>query len=204
MCGFFTQLFTWEELRHLYSLTNPLAPNLRPSWNIAPAQDVGVIVNEGGGRIYKTMRWGLIPAWAKDERIGNTLISARLERAAAKPAFRSAWKERRCLIPASGFYEWRAIEVPGKSNPAKMPFYISRKDGLPLTFAGLWERSGKENLLSCTILTAEACQGAVRDLHHRLPVMLDAGGIEGWLRGGDPVVCSGTMALSATSMPECL
>ena len=103
MCGRFTQLFTWEELYHLYNLTNPLTPNIRPSWNIAPTQDVGVIVPEDGGRIYKIMRWGLVPMWAKDLKIGNQTINARIESAAAKPVFRGAGKSRRCLIPASGF-----------------------------------------------------------------------------------------------------
>ncbi len=190
MCGRFSQLFTWEELYHLYNLTNLLAPNLCPSWNVAPTQDVGVLVNEGGGRIYKTMRWGLIPFWAKDEKIGNSLINGRLETAATKPAFRSAWKERRCLIPASGFYEWRAIEVPGKTKPSKMPFYISRKDGNPLIFAGLWERWGKDSLLSCTILTVEA-HDCLRDLHGRMPVMLDKDGIGAWLAGGAPSIDPG-------------
>jgi putative SOS response-associated peptidase YedK len=78
MCGRFTQLFTWEELHRLYNLTNRLAPNIGPSWNVAPTQDVGVIVNKDGGHTYKTMRWGLIPFWAKDEKIGNSLINARL------------------------------------------------------------------------------------------------------------------------------
>ena len=93
--------------------------------------------------------------WAKDLKIGNQAINARIETAATKPLFRGAWKSRRCLIPASGFYEWRALEVPGKAKPAKLPFYISRLDGLPLTFAGLWER-WKDGMLSCTILTCEA------------------------------------------------
>ena len=152
MCGRFTQLFTWSELVALYNLTNDAIPNLRASWNIAPTQDVGVIVPEEGGRIYKTMRWGLVPLWAKDTKIGNQAINARIETAAAKPLFRGAWKSRRCLIAASGFYEWRSLEIPGKAKPAKMPFYIARRDGRPLTFAGLWER-WKDGMLSCTILT---------------------------------------------------
>ncbi len=182
MCGRFTQLFTWAELAGLYNLTNVPVPNLRPSWNIAPTQDVGVIVKEGGGRIYKTMRWGLIPFWAKDEKIGNRLINARAESAATRPAFRAAWKERRCLVPASGFYEWRAVEVPGRAKPAKMPFYISRKDGVPLTFPGLWERWGPDKLLSFTIFTTEARNG-IRDIHNRMPLMLAPEGFEPWLAG---------------------
>jgi putative SOS response-associated peptidase YedK len=155
---------------------------------MAPTQDVGVIVQEEGGRIYKTMRWGLVSLWAKDIKIGNQAINARIETAAAKPLFRGAWKSRRCLIPASGFYEWRSVEVPGKAKPAKMPFYIARRDVLPLTFAGLWER-WKDGMLSCTILTCEACDG-IRDLHTRMPVMLAPDGFGSWLSGEDPIVDS--------------
>src|SRR5215468_7211112 len=98
MCGRFTQMFTWEELYNLYNLSNPHALNLRPNWNVAPTQDVGVVVPEDGGRLHKTMRWGLVPMWAKDLKIGNQAINAGLDSAAAKPMFRSAWKSRRCLI----------------------------------------------------------------------------------------------------------
>ena len=107
-----TQNFTWEELVGLYWLTNPAIPNLRPSWNVAPTQDVGVVIREDAGLVYKTMRWGLIPFWAKDEKIGNSLINARVETVSEKPAFRSAFKARRCLIPASGYFEWKAMPGP--------------------------------------------------------------------------------------------
>ena len=143
---------------------------------MAPTQDVGVVVKEGDGLFYKTMRWGLIPFWAKDQKIGNSLINGRVETAAEKPAFRSAFLSRRCLIPASGYFEWAAMAAPDKPKPLKQPFYITRRDGVPLTFAGLWER-WKDGLLSFTILTTEAGD-ATRHLHGRMPLLLDTPGIE--------------------------
>jgi putative SOS response-associated peptidase YedK len=132
MCGRFTQMYSWEELYNLYNLSNPHVLNLRPNWNVAPTQDVGVVVPEDGGRIYKNMCWGLVPFWAKDIKIGNQAINARLEFVAAKPMFRSVWKSRRCLIPASGYFEWKEIAVQDQKKPVKQPFYVSRNDGCPL------------------------------------------------------------------------
>ncbi len=186
MCGRFTQQFTWAELVELYDLPNAAIPNLRASWNIAPTQDVGVIVKEDAGRIYRTMRWGLAPFWAKDEKIGNQLINARLETVAEKPAFRSAWKSRRCIVPASGYFEWKAMPGRLASKPFKQPFYITRKDGHPMSLAGLWER-WKDDLQSCTIITTDACEGT-RELHNRMPLVLDRAAIEPWLAGETPAL----------------
>ena len=183
MCGRFTQLFTWKELHDLYDLTNSPGLDLRPSWNIAPTQEAGVIVAEEQGPVYRTMRWGLVPMWAKDLSIGTRAINARMETAAEKPVFRGAWKSRRCLVPASGFYEWREAALPGRARPAKMPYYIARGDGQPLTFAGLWER-WQDGMLSFTILTTEAF-GTLRDLHSRMPVILAPRSFEPWLAGED-------------------
>ncbi len=187
MCGRFTQDFTWADLEAFYLLSNPALPNLKSSWNIAPTEDAGVIVPQDGGRVYKTMRWGLVPFWAKDTKIGNQALNARLETAASKPVFREAWKARRCLVPASGYYEWRTLPAPAtKGKPFKQPFYISRKDGAPLTFAGLWER-WRDGLLTFTILTTEAFERA-RDLHTRMPVMLGADDQPAWLGGDMPAL----------------
>ena len=102
------------------------------------------------------------------------------------PAICPGRGSRRCLIPASGYFEWATIAMPDKPKPLKQPFYITRQDALPLTFAGLWER-WKDGMLSCTILTCEACDG-IRDLHNRMPVMLAPDGFEPWLTGADPIV----------------
>lgn len=213
MCGRFTQNFTWAELVSLYNLTNSAIPNLRPSWNVAPTQDVAVVVREESGLDYKTMRWGLIPFWAKDEKIGNSLINARVETVAEKPAFRSAFKERRCLIPASGYFEWKTLPGRTKSKPLKQPFYITRADGIPMAFAGLWER-WKDNVLSCTILTTDASD-SIHDLHIRMPLVLDAHGMEAWLGGGKSVLGADTANLKfhpvsprmnkpAYNLPDCI
>jgi putative SOS response-associated peptidase YedK len=132
------------------------------------------------------MQWGLIPSWAKDPSIGSRMINARGETAAEKPSFRSAFKRRRCLVPASGFYEWKKLnEVKGKGGrAAKQPFYIYRADEQPLVMAGLWEswndpEIGKP-LVTYSILTTDA-NAQLRELHDRMPVILEPEHFDAWL-----------------------
>lgn len=186
MCGRFTQMFLWEELYEFYSLTNTTIPNVRSSWNIAPTQNAGVLVPEESGLVYKEMRWGLIPYWAKDEKIGNSLINARTETVSSKPAFRAAFKARRCVVPASGWYEWKMRVSVTRGKSVKQPYYVKHRDNRPLNFAGLWERRmGSEDVFSFTILTTDA-SSRMRDLHDRMPMVMDDKGMEAWLAGEPP------------------
>jgi putative SOS response-associated peptidase YedK len=176
MCGrytLFSRLEVWEEIHQAQGV-----PELKPRYNIAPTQQVIVIrLNEEGQREKVMMHWGLIPSWAKDPSIGNRMINARAETVAEKPSFRAAFKRRRCLIPANGFYEWKKV---GKR---KQPYYVRRIDGEPMAFAGLWEHwEGQDGTVveSCTIITTES-NSTIRPLHNRMPVILDPEEYNLWL-----------------------
>jgi putative SOS response-associated peptidase YedK len=180
MCGRFTQSFTWAEIQEFYKLVNELAPNLKPSWNVAPTQEIGVIGAKEAGLGFTRMRWGLVPYWAKDLSVGAKLINARSDTIAQKPAFREAFAKRRCVIPVSGFFEWQ------KAGSAKTPWFITSAGGEPLSFAGLWERWKTPEgtwLHSATIITTDA-NAALSHLHHRMPVVLARADVEPWLREG--------------------
>ena len=193
MCGRLTQRLTWREIHALLGLVGPAA-NLRPRYNLAPSQNAAVVRSDAGVRRLSMVRWGLIPAWAKDPAIGHKLINARAETAAVKPAFRAAFSKRRCLIPVDGFYEWR------REGSVRQPWLIARRDGGPMVLAGLWERwrvpegvelrgSLAERRLgdvveTFTILTTEAST-TMRALHDRMPVILPAEAFGPWLSGED-------------------
>ena len=193
MCGRFTQRFSWREVHALLSLSGP-APNLRPRYNLAPSQSAAVVRGDGGERTLSMLRWGLIPGWAKDPNIGHKLINARAETAATKPSFRAAFAKRRCLVPADGFYEWRA------EGAVRQPWLIAPRDGGLMAFAALWEqwrvregaalrgslseRRPGDVVETFTILTTEA-NAAMRTLHHRMPVILAPDAFEPWLSGDD-------------------
>lgn len=170
MCGRFNLTVEARELAEAFRLQE--LPRLEPRYNIAPTQPVPVVRERAGGRELVELRWGLVPPWADDVKIGNRLINARVESAPSRPAFRDAFLHRRCVVPATGFYEWTG------TGKAKQPWLVRRRDGRPFAMAGLWERwRGME---SFTILTTDSA-GPVVPLHERMPVVLPAEAIDPWL-----------------------
>ena len=166
MCGRFTLTSNMDDLQGRFGFE---ARDLvyRPSYNIAPTQLILAVTNDGQRRA-ELMRWGLIPFWAKDIKIGYRMINAVGETAATKPAFRAAFKKRRCLILADGFFEWR------KDGKEKIPTYIFLKSREPFAFAGLWETwksPDGETVKSCTILTTKPNE-FMEPIHNRMPVIL--------------------------------
>jgi putative SOS response-associated peptidase YedK len=181
MCGRFTQTSSSSEIAKAFDLDR--VPSLEPKYNIAPTQQVAAILrsNPDSDREFKELRWGLIPSWAKDSKMGAKLINARAETVAEKPSFRSAFRHSRCLIIADGFYEWQKLE------DGKQPFYIQRQDNLPFAFAGLysiWQPPDGETISTCTIITTEANE-IMQPIHDRMPVILESANYDLWL---DPTV----------------
>lgn len=176
MCGRYTLRTPVDTLVEEFGITGPL-PEVPARYNVAPTQEVASVLVEDDERHLEMLRWGLIPSWADDPGIGSRMINARSETAAEKPSFRGAFKKRRCLILADGFYEWQKA-----GNGGKQPYYIRMEDGSPFAFAGLWEVWDKhgEEIRSCTILTTEA-NGLVREIHHRMPVILPPENYDFWL-----------------------
>jgi putative SOS response-associated peptidase YedK len=176
MCGRFSQTLSFEILREYFNLDEGVA--FPPRYNIAPSLDVNAVRQEEGQRRLVALHWGLIPFWAKDRKIGYKTLNARSETAHKTPSFRAAFRSRRCLIPASGFFEWEKIKG------SKQPHFIYRVDEQPLALAGLWERwedkEKGETVESCTILTTAASQ-PVAGLHDRMPVILEPEDFARWL-----------------------
>ena len=176
MCGRFTLRLSPSELAEIFRLLRE--PDVRPRYNIAPTQPVAVIRAEGKFRDPSLMRWGLIPFWAKDDKIGSRLINARAETVAEKPSFRAAFRKRRCLIPADGFYEWKKLD-----DKTKQPYFIGLRHDDPFALAGLWEHWTGPNgnpVESCTIITCPANESLAK-LHDRMPVILHEDDYDRWL-----------------------
>ena len=175
MCGRFTLRTPNQIIAEEFMLI--AAPQLEFRFNIAPTTDVAVVRGDEDGRVLSAMRWGLVPFWADDPSIGAKMINARGETAAEKPSFREAYKKRRCLVIADGYYEWTKVDG------GKQPYYFHMPEGRPFAFAGLWESWDKGRLgplETCTIITTHASE-QTRPFHHRMPVILDSQDYDRWL-----------------------
>ncbi len=184
MCGRFTLRTPLNRLVEQF-LFDMQDTDVAPRFNIAPSQAVAAvrILGPGQPRRLSWLRWGLIPAWAKDRSIANQLINARGETVAEKPSFRSAFQRRRCLVLSDGYYEWKKSDPPRK----KQPYYIHRRDAAPFAFAGLWETWRDEQeapIETCTIITTAANE-ITRPIHDRMPVILDRDDHAYWLDPGN-------------------
>ena len=180
MCGRFTLIVDGERLVALWGWTTRLP--IYPRFNIAPTQDILAVRLVDGVPAPVMLRWGLVPHWAKDPSVGTKMINARAETLLERPSFREAFRRRRCLIVADGFYEWQQA-------PGKQPFWIHPADGGMLTFAGLWETwtgASGETVESCTIVTTTA-NAALAGIHHRMPVIIAERDRARWLDVSVPV-----------------
>jgi putative SOS response-associated peptidase YedK len=195
MCGRYVLKEPLDVLQRMFRYSSSEIRQLRPRYNIAPTTKIPVIrCNKEGIRELAEMRWGLVPVWAKDIKKLPLMNNARSESVATKPSFRAAFKARRCLIPASGYYEWQ--KRPGG---LKQPFFIHHKDGTPMAFAGLWEASfpdDKECLLSATIVTT-AASPKLAPIHDRMVVVLNVKDRELWM-SQDPLTEKDTGRLFAS------
>ena len=175
MCGRFALYSSFQAIKDYADLLNEIG-EIDSNYNVAPGQEIPVIINENLQNILKSCKWGLIPFWAKDENIGYKLINTRSETIAEKPSFKYAFQQRRCLIPANGFYEWRKKD--------KQPFYVALQNRELFTFAGIWEiwksPAGKQ-IFSCSIITTSANK-KLSNIHHRMPVILKKDEEEIWLK----------------------
>lgn len=195
VCGRYSLSTPRDVLIDLFELEE--AGPVEARYNIAPTQEAAVVRVRDGGRRLDGLRWGLVPSWADEASIGGRLINARSETVAERPAFAESFRERRCLVPADGFYEWEA--GPGGT---RQPYWIRRVDGAPFAMAGLWDRwgSGASALESFTILTTVPNQRLAR-LHDRMPVLLPPEAWKPWL-AEEPVEPGELLALLAPCPPE--
>jgi len=178
MCGRFVQSHDPAFYADAFQVETIKVDSLSVSYNVAPTDNVYAVAEHDGTRLLGSFRWGLIPWWAKDRKIGARHINARAESVADKPAFRDSFSKRRCLIPADGFYEWKRLPK------GKLPHYIYRADQRPLAFAGLWsswkDPGSGDQVRTCTIITGEP-NDLVAGIHDRMPVILGEGSWSDWL-----------------------
>jgi putative SOS response-associated peptidase YedK len=177
VCGRYAFFSPAEAVRRTFALDD--VPELEPRYNVAPTQPVPAVrAAEEGARAFSMLHWGLVPRWAKERAIGNRMINARSETLAEKPSFRDAFRKRRCLVLADGWYEWQV------AADGKQPWFIRMKDARTFAFAGLWERwkdpADGSTLESCAIVTTDA-SASIRKIHERMPVVLAEADWDRWL-----------------------
>lgn len=183
MCGRYTRYLSWSEIHRLYRLTAPAETgrNDAPRYNIAPTDEVPFITaGDDGNHRLRTGRWWLVPFWAKEMPKG-AMFNARIEGVDTTPAFRDAFKSKRCLIPADGYYEWTISPADGKKDP----WHIFLPEHAPFSFAGLWAHNSNLDITSCTIIT-EPSAAPVNQIHDRQPLMLDPAYYDAWLNPKTP------------------
>lgn len=182
MCGRFVLFSSSDEIRKTFSIDS-IRAKVAPDYNVCPTRHILTIINENGQNVLVAMHWGLVPSWAKDRSMAARMINARSETLSEKPGFRNAFKKRRCLIPANGYYEWKG------ERGNRQPWYITTETGTPFAFAGLWERWIDRNspdhspLDSCTIVTTEAI-ASIRHIHDRMPALPAPEDYQSWLDPG--------------------
>ena len=205
MCGRFVSATPPDQITRYFDALPP-ETLLPASYNVAPTNDVyAVVEGRDGTQRVEVFHWGLVPVWAKDIRTGAKMINARSESLATKPAFKSAFRRKRCIVAMDGFFEWKADPtlIGPRGKPAKQPFYAHRLDGEPLAVAGLWESWRDPNdeagpwLHSCTVITT-AANSTMASVHDRMPAILPPGAWGEWLdRGNDDVVSLGQLLVPA-------
>jgi putative SOS response-associated peptidase YedK len=180
MCGRFSLFSSSRELQQFFK-AHPPSFEIHPNYNVAPTQEISVIIQYEDGRHIKKRHWGLVPFWAKDTSIASRMINARVETITSKPVYRAAIRQGRCLIPANGFYEWK-----GKAGD-KQPYYFFLPSNEPLAFAGLWEvwvdkkaTTEKTPYKSCAVITMDASD-SLKDIHNRMPLILKPEFYDEWL-----------------------
>lgn len=186
MCGRYVATTTAEGLVKFFVVDDRQVDDLPPSYNVAPTDNVPAVVRYDGQLVLTEFRWGLVPFWAKDRKIGASMINARSETVADKPAFAESVEKRRCLLPADGFYEWEKV-ADGTKRGKRLPWFVRRTDGDPMVYAGIWsswrdKTAGPDapRLLTCSVLTTKA-NGVLEPIHDRMPVILRREQWDAWL-----------------------
>ncbi len=179
MCGRFVEFSPISKITKAFDIARVMRATHKPNYNVAPGQNILAVAQHHNQNILTTFRWGLIPSWSKDPNISYKMINARSETLDQKASFKTPFKKYRCLIVADGFYEWQ------KQQKEKIPFYITLKQAQPFAFAGLysiWNNPEKpqEKISTCTIITTKANK-LIKDIHHRMPVILDKKNYQTWL-----------------------